>query len=359
MLDPFGVEVHPIGVGAHDIDAVVTMTTAAERFDRGGVDVVAASRSRSIPSAVTPVSTSAAIFAPPDASTVAASFPAPIAPDAHVADAHVADVVPVSSAPAEPFVEREWKLLVRVLGGIRIHDDAGESVRFERNKAQELVCWLALHRHHSTRSGVRAALWETDVRDASFANVVSDARRSLARHTPPPDGQEWVGRTLTDLLPLHPHVVTDAELLRDRLDAARGRSHADAIELLRPGLALVTDIPFAGTGYLWPDATGTVTELVLLATAAAVHMAGCCLELDDIDGVFWATGQGLRVLSGHEELVAFRMRAHARQGDLAAVRAEWASYERALAADPWSDAEPAPKLVQLRRELLASATVSV
>ena len=43
-------------------------------------------------------------------------------------------------------------------------------------------------------------------------------------------------------------------------------------------------------------------------------------------------------------------------GLAAAVRAEWGSYERALAADPWSDAEPAPKLVELRRELLGPAT---
>ena len=84
-----------------------------------------------------------------------------------------------------------------------------------------------------------------------------------------------------------------------------------------------------------------------------------CLATGDVEGVFWATGQGLRVLPGHEELVALRMRAHARAGDLAAVRAEWGSYERALAADPWSDAEPAPKLVDLRRELLGATAADL
>jgi hypothetical protein len=59
------------------------------------------------------------------------------------------------------------------------------------------------------------------------------------------------------------------------------------------------------------------------------------------------------VLSGHEELIALRMRAHAHRGDLAGVRQEWESYERALAADPWAATEPALKLVNLRRELLS------
>jgi hypothetical protein len=72
--------------------------------------------------------------------------------------------------------------------------------------------------------------------------------------------------------------------------------------------------------------------------------------------VFWATGKGLRVLPGHEELIALRMRAHARAGDLAGVRQEWESYERVLVADAWSDGEPAPKLLALRRELLSPST---
>jgi hypothetical protein len=118
-------------------------------------------------------------------------------------------------------------------------------------------------------------------------------------------------------------------------------------------VALIRDAPFAGTGYLWPDAEGITSNLVLLATSATTELAGHLLSLGDIDGVFWATDRGLRVLPGHEELIGLRMRAHARAGDLAGVRHEWDSYERVLNADPWSDGEPAAKLVLLRRELLA------
>ena len=73
----------------------------------------------------------------------------------------------------------------------------------------------------------------------------------------------------------------------------------------------------------------------------------------DIDGVFHATGRGLRVLPGHEELIGLRMRAACPPaGDHAGVRQEWNSYERVINADPWSDGEPSPKLVDLRKQLL-------
>jgi hypothetical protein len=227
-------------------------------------------------------------------------------------------------------------------------------VRFERGKALELVAWLSQHRERPTRTAARTALWDLDVRDATFANVVSDARRAMARTVAPPQGEEWIERTLTEHLPLHPHVVSDADLLRARVEHARGLSPKRTIEVVRPGLALVSDMPFAGTGYLWPDAEGITSSLTLLATGAATELAKAYLALGDVDGVFWATGQGLKVLYGHEELIALRMRAHAHCGDLAGVRNEWEVYERALTADPWSSGEPSPKLVAIRRELLST-----
>ena len=41
------------------------------------------------------------------------------------------------------------------------------------------------------------------------------------------------------------------------------------------------------------------------------------------------------MLPGDEELIALRMKARAAQGDVAALRQEWDSYERVL-ADDWS-----------------------
>ncbi len=254
---------------------------------------------------------------------------------------------------ADEFCEPPWALLVRLLGPVEVVDRDGGVAHVERSKTLELIAWLALHRDHSTRAGARTALWDLDVRDATFANVVSEARRAMARLVAPPDGEEWLGRTLTEVLPLHEAVVADVDLLRARLDRARLQPPELAIETLRPAVELIRDMPFAGTGYLWPDAEGITSNLVLLATGAATELAGHCLSMGDVDGVFWATGQGLKVLAGHEELIALRMRAHAKAGDLSGVRLEWETYERVLHADPWSDGEPAPKLVTLRRELLS------
>ena len=262
---------------------------------------------------------------------------------------------PAVAAPGAPSVaELPWTLMVRLLGPVEVADRSGTAAVFERSKALELIAWLTLHRDRSTRAGARTALWELDVRDATFANVVSEARRTMARLVEPPDGDEWLGRTMTEVLPLHPLVVADVDVLRCRLDAARLQPPEQAIATLRPAVELIRDMPFASTGYLWPDAEGITSNLVLLATSAATELAGHALSMGDVDGVFWATGQGLKVLPGHEELIALRMRAHANAGDLSGVRQEWECYERVLHADPWGDGEPAAKLVLLRRQLLST-----
>ena len=259
-----------------------------------------------------------------------------------------------SPAPQGDFAEPEWALMVRLLGPVEVITSDGSPVTFDRGKSLELIAWLSTHRERPTRGGARTALWELDVRDATFANVVSDARRALARAVQPAQGEEWVVRTLTDALPLHNLVRSDADLLRCRIEAARHLSAGEAVEVLRPGVALVRGLPFEGAGYLWPDAEGTTSELVVLATGAATSLAHHALSAGDVETVFWATSQGLRVLPGHEELVALRMRAYALHGDLAGVRMEWELYERALHSDPWSFGEPSPKLVAIRRELLSS-----
>lgn len=245
-------------------------------------------------------------------------------------------------------------IVVNLLGGVTITDVAGGEHAWQRSKTVELIAWLATHRSNSTRSGARAAMWVEEIRDATFSNIVSEARRGLARLVPPPDDVEWIPRTLTDELALHEQVVTDLDLVAARLDAARLAPPDEAVELLRPAVERVNGAPFAGTTYLWPDADGLVTDATLLATAACVELAQHALSVGELDTVFAATGRGLSVLPGHEESIALRMRAHARRGDLAGVRREWEGYERIITADAWSDGEPAEELVQLRHELLNS-----
>jgi hypothetical protein len=283
--------------------------------------------------------------------------------------AHVLEAaeVPVDPAPIHdgvdrvgddaddvPFTPMPHQIIVSLMGAVQIADADGRLGTFERSKTVELVAWLATHRERATRTAARTALWELDVRDATFANVVSEARRALGRLIAPPDGEEWLARTLNETLPLHALVVTDADLIGQRVDHARLAAPAHAIDVLQPAVEMIRDMPFAGTSYLWPDADGLTSNLVLLATTAAAELAGHALSVGDTDLVFWATSHGLRVLPGHEELIGLRMRAHARSGDLAGVRQEWESYERVIMADSWSDGEPAPKLLDLRRELLSA-----
>jgi two-component SAPR family response regulator len=253
-----------------------------------------------------------------------------------------------------PFAGIEHAILVSVMGPVVITDRDGTPAAFERSKTVELIAWLATHRSNSTRVAARTALWELDVRDATFANVVSEARRGLGRLVPPRDDVEWLERTLNEQLPLHPAVVTDAQLIEERLRAATLQPPAQAIETLRPAVELVRDMPFAGTSYLWPDAEGLTSNLVLLATSVTVEVAAHGLSTGDIELVFWATSRGLKVLPGHEESIGLRMKAHAEAGDLSGVRQEWDAYERVVVADAWSDGEPAPKLLALRRELLGA-----
>jgi hypothetical protein len=321
VLEPLGWLVRPIGIGHHDLADVVAL--------------VADSDSPSPHLAQLP---------PPDG--LPSRVDAPPAWWAPPSSAELARPEPV------PFEEVPWKLIVRVLGPVSVTDRDGVVVEFERSKSLELVVWLALHRDRPTRSAARTALWDLDVRAATFANVVSDARRGLARAVLPLEGDEWIARTMSEDLPLHSYVVTDAELLAARLVRARTMPDAAAIEILRPGIEFLRALPLSGTNFLWSDSEGHTSALVVLAMSAATEMAERCLAVGDVDGVFWATGQGLKVLAGHEELIALRMRAHAGRGDLAGVRSEWASYERALAADTWTSPDPAPKLVSLRTTLL-------
>jgi hypothetical protein len=303
VLEPLGIEIEVIGLEVDDVEAVAELIAAAGE-----------------PAVDQPI-----------------PLPLPLSRDA-------AD---------EAFVEPEWSLLVLTLGHVAVESPDGATVAFERSKALELVVWLSMHRDRPTRSGARTALWDLDVRDTTFANVVSDARRAMARAVAPPTAEEWIGRNVTEQLPLHRLVIADADLLGARSEFARGRRAHDIIDILRPGLELVSGMPFADTAYQWIDSGGLASSLTLLVTSAAADLAGAFLAIGDVEGVFWATGQGLKVLAGHEELIALRMRAHAEQGDLAGVRNEWSAYERALNVDLWAGAEPSPKLVALRRRLLA------
>ena len=401
LLDPLGLRLRPVGLAPAELDELAELLSieplaaapAAEETDQArrhdllrvdeeqsvhalaadGVaplamaDVLTVDRATDIapaPDAAVPVGKPGHLpFAPPPGAAAGNGHgDGHVDGDGHLhpdgdgrADGNFHQVEATTAAKGDPAAAEcldDAALLVRLIGAVDVVDARAAAIGFDRSKTLELVTWLVTHRGRSTRSAARTALWELDVRDATFANVVSDARRAMARHVAPPDGDEWLRRTMTEELSLHEGVRADGDVVRERVAAAQERSAAEALDVLRPAVELVRGMPFSGTSYLWPDAEGIVSDLVLLATSATTAYARLALEAGDIDGVFWATGRGLNVINGHEASIGLRMRAHAVAGDLAGVRHEWEAYERVLTADPWSDGEPAPKLVTLRRQLL-------
>ena len=251
----------------------------------------------------------------------------------------------------------DYKVLVRTLGPVEVELADGTTIEFEKSKTKELLAWLTNHRSRPTRSAARTALWEFTVADATFTNVVSDIRRTLKQTELLSPLEEWIPRTFSDHLPFHNSIVSDGEVLRACIVKAQKLSPAAAVIELHRGLELVRDLPFSGTGYLWPDAEGITSQLVITVITAAIMAAELDLQRGKTDGVFWATAQGLKVLGAHEELFALRMKAHAFKGDLAGVRFEFDSYKRAIAADSFSITEPSQKLVSLLNKLTNNIVV--
>lgn len=249
----------------------------------------------------------------------------------------------------DPLPEPDWSVLVHVLGPPVVTTANGERVSFEKGKALELLVWMTEHREVSTRSAARTALWEGLVKDATFSNVVSEIRRSL-NSCHPDRVEEWIPRTFTDELPLHPGVVTDAELLEIATTNFEMDSARCVGELVRR-LSEVRNLPFSGADYAWADGEGITTSHVIKVVKAAVLLGEYAIENDDCDLLFLATERGLRVLPGHEQLVSLRMRGHARRGNRTAIKYEWESYARAIEADSWAGAEPSRELENLAREL--------
>lgn len=265
----------------------------------------------------------------------------------------------------ETFTESEWQstsgrriskngrrggFLVTVLGPPEVIDPSGRRVQFERSKSRELVVWLALHPEIQRRSLARDAMWPVAIKDATFSNITADVRRSMTLASAPPAGEQWLGITLNDDLPLHDQVECDLSILRGAVSDTRAEPEVHGARLLRDALELVRGMPFAGTSYGWPDAIGIETEVALLVVRAATMLAEMYEEEDDLEGAYWASARGLVAVPGHEDLVTQRMRLHSRRGDSNALRREWDAYQRTLVLDDGRMLEASAKVRDFARE---------
>jgi hypothetical protein len=269
----------------------------------------------------------------------------------------VQDLLTESSKPVEEDkrlcepLDVDWNVCVRLLGPVDAETRNGIPISFEKSKSLELLAWLTTHRERPTRVAARTALWEISVQDATFNNVVSGLRRGLASGSVGVDQIEFLPKTFTDHLSIHGSVITDVDVLNNAVSLVKNRGDRESWFGLLDALDRVRDLPFAGSDYLWPDSEGITSNFILSVITGSIMAAEHALQQGDTEGVFWATGQGLKVLHGHEELVALRMRAYGDVGDRVGVNAEWSSYERSLLYDSWSGGAPSPRIVALKHEL--------
>jgi hypothetical protein len=270
----------------------------------------------------------------------------------------VQNLLTESSKPAEEDkrlcepMDADWNVCVRLLGPVDAETRNGIPISFEKSKSLELLAWLTTHRERPTRVAARTALWEISVQDATFNNVVSGLRRGLASGSVGVDQIDFLPKTFTDHLSIHGSVITDVDVLNNAVSFVKNRGDRESWFGLLDALDRVRDLPFTGTDYLWPDSEGITSNFILSVITGSIMAAEHALQQGDLEGVFWATGQGLKVLHGHEELVALRMRAYGDAGDRAGVNAEWSSYERSLLHDSWSGGSPSARMFDLKRELI-------
>lgn len=190
-----------------------------------------------------------------------------------------------------------WHTMVRVFGHVCAQRYDAVEVTFRKSKSMELLCWLATHRDRPTVSGARTAMWELDVQDSTFHNVLSELRRGLSAA----GLSNAVGRVNRQRLFLDRRVVTDEEALRSVLASADDLDARTSLEELLSVLSLVSGLPFAATNYAWADAEGITSTLVWLATQSVQKAAALATELNDSAALVEISAAGLRMMPGDDE----------------------------------------------------------
>ena len=243
----------------------------------------------------------------------------------------------------------DWEICVRIMGPVEVADRSWGTLRFERSKSAELLAWLVTHRERPTRIAARTALWEMSIEDSTFNNVVSGIRKVINQN-----GQNLLERESNDVLKVGSQVITDVQILEAAMEKVKTKESDENFIMLRSALDLVRDLPFAGEDFVWADTEGITSNVVLTVITGALMLSDFYLSRQDLNGVFWATGQGLKALRGHEELIALRMKAHAQQRNISGINSEWLAYERVrIADDRFLDREH-NEIAKLRNSLLAS-----
>jgi hypothetical protein len=192
-------------------------------------------------------------------------------------------------------------VVVRLYGFPKVENAKGDEAIFRKSRALELLVWLSLNKQRPRRSAARTALWEYAVSDATFCTVISDMRRGLQELSPRNSSTDWFRPTYTDAISMDTQLVTDAELMSQRLEEFL--REPSSWKKLADVLFTIRDAPFAGTEFSWADLDGTTTRLTILAIEASSALARWARDEGDSSLALRATSAGLKVLPGCEELL--------------------------------------------------------
>jgi len=190
-----------------------------------------------------------------------------------------------------------WHTMIRIFGPVQVMHHGGAELMFRKSKSVELLCWLAFHRDRPTVSMARTALWEIDVQDATFHNVLSELRHGLALG----GLEDGAGRRNKQRLFLDDRVIADSDLLRRALIQTETMHPSESLSVLRDTLASVQGLPFASVNYSWADAEGITSTLVWLVTCAVERAAELASRCGDHTALLEVTAAGLRMSPGDEQ----------------------------------------------------------
>lgn len=243
----------------------------------------------------------------------------------------------------------ESPLEVCILGPVAVNG----AERFPTAKAEELVVYLATHRHGADADSMMEALWPGQPPNPSRLHTeVWRARQALGNA---PDGNPYLPRVDRGRYRLSPDVRLDYE--RFRTLVARGRKEPDqALHALRSALELVRGRPFSGTSseYVWTSHDLHVIEQEI--GDVAHELAEMYLEQGDLNNAAWAAEHGLRADPYFEVLYRDLMRIAAGAGNTAEIHATVARLRRVVSgdgdgndADDWLDPETVRVYQQLTR----------
>jgi len=197
-------------------------------------------------------------------------------------------------------------IIVNVMGPLEVNCKDGSPLMFRKSKSEELLAWLVLHRDRPLREVARTAIWDHNVQDSTFNNVLSELRRAIREALPEAEFEESRHRRG---IALPGGICTDVDLLDQARVIARQRDCGEGWSELRVAVERVRGLPFEGAEYEWADAEGLTSHIVLKIMNACSDLAHHYLEVGDVEGVFFATSQGLRALPGSEEMLDLRSRA--------------------------------------------------